>query len=364
MKKKLFSLIMAVAMIASLAVPAFAASPNVTGKGQQSRGVNLDGMMALAEVKVTLPESGKAILNPYKLKVSLSGDSISAVSGDSMDDQILSASHEIKNQTAAPMKVGVKIKVTPSSGLEMSATPCTGQETTKSVFMFAEMLYGGTSQQTDTTAHTKALLKEWTDPAKVNEACYPQIIASGDAEKENANFFTVPEASDAAPNYLYWTLRGNTALAPENRWGETDKVTTVVTFSFTPDVLTYIATTSDSTAGVASVQVGKGISAATTAAAGNLDAALAGTETVDIGGIPQQAVTAASMGTIIRIVAKPALDPTDANSKAGVISTVEVKDLATNTKITTTKVNAGLYYFAAPTPGHNVSVKITGTPAT
>jgi len=340
MKKKLFSLVMAVAMIAALAVPSFASSV-VSGTGSQEGKVPLTGATALPTVKVTIPTSGKVILNPYKMAVADAGNSTEVAASNSIDDQVLSASHEIKNETQAPMKVGISIKATPSTGVELATKACTGKETTKSVFMFAELLYAGTEQKT-----AQNLKDLWAAPADVNDKCYPQIIASTE-EKGNANFFTVPPAASAsAPNYLYWTIRGNAATAPEEKWTAADTVGADVVFTFTPDVLTEISYTSDNTADVAQLQTGKDLDGEA------LTDALKGDFAIR-----------AAMGTVVRIVPEPATDPTSDTSKAGVISAVEVKD-STGAKVTATKVNANLYYFVATAPSNPVTVKITGTART
>lgn len=342
MKKKLFSLIMAMAMIASLGISAFASGggsgsggANVTGTGSRDGTVALTGAMALPSVKVTIPTSGKAILNPYKMKVAKAGDSTDASDADdAIDDQVLSTSYEIKNETLAPMKVGVKITATPSTGVELATKACTGKETTKSVFMFAEMMYTGTQ-----VSDVASLEDKWTAPADVNDKCYPQIIASTE-EKTNASFFTVPAATASAANYLYWTLRGNAATAPDEAWAATDKIDASVVFSFTPDVLTTISFASDSIDNVAVLETGKDN--------GNdvlFDALKDSDDNLR-----------ASMGTIVRIV------PKEGSTSNGVITAVEIKD-STGTKVTATKVNANLYYFTVTPSSNPLTVKISGTAA-
>jgi hypothetical protein len=351
MKKKLFSLIMAVAMIAALTVPSFAGSVTSTsisasGTGSQSGNVNLTGNTALPVVKVTFPNAGYVILNPYKMTVADAGNSTAVASTDTIDDQILSATHQLKNETEAPMKVGIKITGTPSTGVELATKACSGKETTKSVFMFAELLYAGTS--TKTAQDLKAL---WTAPADVNDKCFPQIIASTE-EKENQNFFTVPAAASGSANYLYWTIRGNAATAPAEKWTASDTVGANVVFTFTPDVLTSIDLITNSedntvTDNIGVIELGKDLGD------GTLVTALTDSD----------GNYGAAMGTVVRIVPAPASDPADSTKKAGVISAVEVKD-STGAKVTATKVNANLYYFVATAPSNPVTVKITGTART
>lgn len=337
MKKKLFSLVMAVAMIASLAIPALASdnTQTVTGKGSQSAPVSLAGAMALPAVNVTMPKSGNTILNPYKMQVkntaTINNNDVETDATNFITDQVLSARQVITNKTAAPLNVGIAITATPSDGVVMATAPCTGKETTKSVFMFAEAQYSAANATAPTTTSLT-----WTEPGKVNAKCYPQIVA-GTSEASNANFFVLPAASDTTPNYLVWTLSGNTATAPDGGWASTDKVTTAVTFTFTPTVLVDIEEDADTTANVATLAIGSALGTNDT---DGLTAALTSSNKLQV-----------AQGTIVRVVAED----------GATISTVEVKDSVTSAKVTATKVNAGLYYFV--TPPNGATVKITGTAA-
>jgi hypothetical protein len=281
-----------------------------------------------------MPKTGVTILNPYKMKVkntaTLNNNEVETDSTNFITDQVLSARQVIVNKTLAPLNVGIAITATPTEGVVMATAPCTGKETTKSVFMFAEAQYAGTTNPTVANL-------TWTEPGKVNAKCYPQIVA-GTAEASNANFFVLPAAaSDSAPNYLVWTLSGNTATAPDGGWASTDKVATAVTFTFTPTVLVNIEEDADTTANVATLAIGSALGTNDT---DGLTAALTSSSKLQV-----------AQGTIVRVVAV----------EGATISTVEVKDSVTSAKVTATKVNAGLYYFVAPPNG--ATVKITGTPA-
>jgi len=231
MKKKLFSLFMAVAMVATLAIPAFAAGDP---GGAVDKSLDYASTTKIPHVTVAMPASPKIILNPYGMVVNtsvISGDSV--VSGD-RTDQIISPVLHIKNQTESAMKVGLKATATPSGDAQLSTKPCTGKETTKSAFVMVELA------ETVSTTEPSWIAK-MDDSTTINEKCYPQIIPTAEGKTSAAILSvsqptTIASGDTLASNHIAIKLMGNLAGTPTGGWKETDTVGLKLEFTFTPGV--------------------------------------------------------------------------------------------------------------------------------
>jgi len=304
MKKKLFSMFMAIAMILCLAVPAFADDPPTATTTKTS---NLAGDIVEPTVTVTMPTTtNKLILNPYKLKITTSD----AATGDDAaladaTDQVLSVGLAIKNESTAPVKVGLKAVATGAT-LTFANKPCTGKEATKSVFAFVELLKG-TSDTAPTTG--------WAKPADVNAKVYPQLVFVGGTDGvENAAIETLPAGSTTA-NYLYYKIGGNSAIDPTGGWTSSDTLAVALTFSFTPTVPKAIAFPTD--------------------------------DATTMGALADISNAAAAMGSTVYIAAKD----------GKTLSTVTAQD-ADGANVAVTTVTAGKLY-TIKVPATDVEVSVT-----
>ena len=266
MKKKLLSLMMAVAMIATLAAPAFAnGNNNNAGNGTSTQTYN--GTTALPTVTVTVEGSGNALaFNPYGMSISTkifpsTGSGGSVVSGDSTDQIVVPALY-IKNQTVAPMKFGVKATATVQGNTVLSAKPCTGKETTLNAFVMAEF-----HQDNDLVVPATIWTADWSTTAKItetiNEKFYPQIIPTADG-KTAAALYSIDQATTASggavtPNYLIAKISGNLAGNPTGGWTSADTLKLVLEFTFTPGVANTV--TLSPSGGITLYDAGEGHSA-------------------------------------------------------------------------------------------------------
>jgi hypothetical protein len=233
MKKKLFSLFMAVAMIATLAIPALATPHDYDS-------VDYDGTTEIPTVTVGIMGAHKIALNPYGMEVStsvISGGSIVS-GGVTSTAQIVTPVMYFENSTEAPMKVGVKATATPDAAGKaiLSAKPCTGKETTLSAFLIAEFQQSATIDEPTWTAKWDTT----TDVTEtINEKCYPQIIPTAEG-KTAAAIYSLDRATKSGgsiePNYLMTHVTGNLAGNPTGGWTGNDKVKLVLEFTFTPGV--------------------------------------------------------------------------------------------------------------------------------
>lgn len=104
--KKLASLFLAIAMVLSLGVPAFANEPS-NDKTSNTQTTDFAGETAMYNVDITIAAAGKLIVNPY-------GIAVEAGFEEPVSDQIITAPTFITNNTNVALKASAKIAVTPT----------------------------------------------------------------------------------------------------------------------------------------------------------------------------------------------------------------------------------------------------------
>lgn len=103
---KILSAALAGVMALSLMVPAFAAETEVTMDGlADGATVEVTGTTQTATVKILVPATGEVILNPYELDCTVPG------AASPVQDQIISATQYIVNDSNLPVKVSMMIYV-------------------------------------------------------------------------------------------------------------------------------------------------------------------------------------------------------------------------------------------------------------
>jgi hypothetical protein len=261
MKKKLFSLIMAVAMVASLALQASASNElrvNSSGgigvnNGVYGANTEMPGDTRIAVVKVTMPPervtANKLILNPYQLKLTDSttsgggflgsGDDFLATNGGADAPSVITVPMEIKSESDVPLKVGVTATATPGNQNVKIASDAalTGMETDRSVFLYMEMFKNGaTAPQVDWTAQNAP---EWkSDPEKVDPTIYPQVIAATGSGNKNDAIMAIPAPTGTAvATYVYYKVMGVANSSSSADWTSNDTVNVKLAFTFTPTKL-------------------------------------------------------------------------------------------------------------------------------
>ncbi len=163
-------------------------------------------------IDVTVPESGRIVINPYGLPV----ESDHGVS----TEQIVGETLTITNHSEVPVTVWASAAggVTEQSGVIYASEPPGDDAREKELFLYAEF------QSED---------GEWSGAYQGAEH---QILISGQASvmKEVLTL-------DAGPSHGVFRLFGAASASPEVPWGEEDEISVTFTFTFTaadlPDVI-------------------------------------------------------------------------------------------------------------------------------
>lgn len=249
--RKVLTLVLAAVMVMSLAVPAFAdvaLTPSSAAKETTSMKVN--STTNAPALRLVTPASVDVVLNPYGLTVK-TGDSTTST------DQVVSAAQYIANISDAAVEVKVSASATVAGNAVLATTPISKKSaTTNSVFMLLETAmaaYDKTQADfaaavTEPTWKTVAVdgsgttgLKDFTtvnnyqvvlDKTAKSPKNTIVLAAAADADTTGANpdKATAPHATQGV--YAFHLI-GDAVKEPTVSWAKTDKVTPVITFTFT-----------------------------------------------------------------------------------------------------------------------------------
>lgn len=206
--KKVLSLVLALAMVLALAVPAFAAAANTT---------DFTGTTEAPTISVTVPAAGTFIVNPYKMTVQ-------DAAGADTTDQVVAATQYVTNTSDVPLTVDVTVTgtVEGTAAFATASTQGSRAPTTNSVFLYAEF---GIATKNDGTADPT-----WAD-AYSTTATNQVLVGARAATKKAVAKLAATDGSTA--NYLAYKLAGDAASAPTVAWTAADKAKVSVAFTFT-----------------------------------------------------------------------------------------------------------------------------------
>jgi hypothetical protein len=244
--KKLMSLALAGVMAASLAVPAFADdTPANTTK--------VDGAYQATTIAVTVPGSGKAIINPYGLPVTIySNDDDHTKDVSVKGEQIVMAEPTyISNESGTDLDVSATITTTlGSKNLTLATAAITAKETKKTAFVYFEYASSAlTGAKADVTAEKVAnefgTSATWKDYAASNTnqvvlksgATTKQVVGKLAAAKMDATDPTQFSEYEAGSIGLF-RLTGSCVQEPATAWAADDTFTASIAFTFTPSTTT------------------------------------------------------------------------------------------------------------------------------
>lgn len=204
--KKIVSAAMALAMAASLTVPAFAATDNTT---------DITGTTQAPTIAVTVPATGAVTVNPYKMEVTVNSNQVT--------DQIISAPMYVENSSDVPLVFDVTVTGKKEGNAIFSTTPIgTKVVTTNSVFMYAE--FGAATANDGTGDPTWA--------AAYDSKATNQVAISERSTTKKAVVELAANAS-GAKNYVAFKLAGDASSQPTTAWTAADKVGATIAFTFT-----------------------------------------------------------------------------------------------------------------------------------
>lgn len=297
--KRIASTAMAGVMALSLAVPGLAAEKSTT----------ITGAYKAVTLAVTVPSTGKAIINPYGLPIAL--DETSKVTGQQITT---GAPYMVENRSEVALSVSANVIAAATGDFEFSATDPTGTDKAGHVIFQMFPAAGVTeANATDTAAVAAkfaALPDDSPDPTK--DITLDDTATGGVGEDDiivirgaNAN----GELQDGGA--AFFRLSGTVVQKPATAWAVEDGFTAKIVFTFAPS--TY------------KVEGGSLAADATT-----LNAA-AGTATITLTPPTGVTVTSATWTSSETAAATVAADASDATNKTAIVTRVAA---ATNNPVT------------------------------
>lgn len=243
MKKRILSSVLAVAMAASMAVPAFAEGEDTT----EANTTKIEGTYKDVEIAVVVPPTAEAQINPYGLDIEFVKDTEgTTVSGQ----QIVTMPAAIINKSS--MNLGVSATVTGAlkegSDMKLAATTTkvsgdAAPLTTKTAFVYFQMKVADGLAEANVTADKVAeedlgkAAAAWNDAYNADSDI---VVGTKAASKENIVTLKAATGDDkdevADGGIAMFRLSGDCVVAPKTAWAETDGFNVNVAFTFMPVV--------------------------------------------------------------------------------------------------------------------------------
>jgi len=242
MKKKLLSLVMATAMILSLAVPAFAAGtnywePQTATTDQASQEIIFAAKTFVPTIKLTMPNitTDPMVLNPYKIDYAGTTATINGtvtVNPANYADQVICPVYNIKNETDAKMKVKVATSTT-ATGVTMVSDHVDITESGKKALL--QFVVGKTGvAAANLEANSNGAVYGRLDPYDLANNSVVTLNASTTTATEVATLASAVSGTTTTANYLQFQFSGELSRQPNTAWTASDTVSTTVTFTFSP----------------------------------------------------------------------------------------------------------------------------------
>lgn len=254
LKKRIFSGAMAGVLALSLAVPAFAgaADANTTV---------VDGTLQVADIAVTVPETGKAFINPYGLDIEVpenAADDTNTNKTTISGQQIVSAPMAITNESKMDLTIGASVTGVVKTGSTMTFATATTKgtpdlpendinyvapATSKTAFVYLQAK-ASTAADTDligaeanvTAAKIATAYAAWE--AEDYDSATDVIVSTRAATTEDLVTLRAATVDNAgavtynAGSIGLFRLTGDCPASPRTAWTDTDGFTATIAFTF------------------------------------------------------------------------------------------------------------------------------------
>lgn len=209
--KKILSFAMAGMLATVLMAPSAGAAKNTT---------RINATCRLPEIRVTVPSTGRAYINPLKIPVTIG-------SGEEDSGQIVSVPKSIANNSEVPIIVNVTVTGTVKVGSDMTLASSTTQGTSltsKKAFVYFEMKSAGPDDDLNSISWDSTY-----DPDK-------HVLVRGTKKKEGIiQLAAADENGDAVDGGVgAFHFAGDAVENPKSSWNKRDGVNVEVAFTFTP----------------------------------------------------------------------------------------------------------------------------------
>lgn len=276
--KKVLSVVLALAMVLALAVPAFATdNTSLADIGKAATGASTDmkGETKVPTIDIVVPKNASIIVNPYQISVTPTG-------GTATQDTVISPVYYITNKSDIKLDVGMTVTGKAGSGVSFADAAPTSSETANAVYLKFEA--APTATQAEPT---------WASATGVQS-----VKVTKTAQKlEGATGIKMDAASTSTPNYIAYHVSGSAATAPTKPWTTAMTAGVTVAFTFKPIANTVGGGGGGGASVPADVTIAMSKTTETTKAANDTDTLTVTLSGANAGGVTIQSVTWVSSDT-------------------------------------------------------------------
>lgn len=223
-KKRIASAALAGALALSMAAPAFASSNSViTGNYKEVR------------LAVTVPTTGKAVINPYGLPIALSEKY--SISGQGISN---AAPLTVQNRSAVPLKVNASITSAKTGNFAFETNTAIADNETGNKGLVKFEMFPAPALTETTLENEDVLIGGFAalDSANALPAGGVQLMGVAGTPDAATNILTLREGSAdgslQAGGAAYFRLTGEAVKAPTTPWAADDGFTATIAFTFEP----------------------------------------------------------------------------------------------------------------------------------
>jgi hypothetical protein len=245
LNKKLMSLVLAGAMVASLAVPAFAATSD-DGGSTDNRTTNVTATYQDVSIAVWVPTTATVYVNPYALPVEIGKDADdNAIKAE--NQQIVTKPLVIKNQSEVALDINVSYTSAVKGNFTFATAAIDDTNTKNAGFVYLDVqqatsLTGADADVTDAaiaTAWKDVTWDEYSSTAK-NEVLLKATTTA--VSQTGVGTLAKPTLDDAgafseyaAGSIAFVGITGSCVTSPKTAWTTKDGFTVKLAFTFTPN---------------------------------------------------------------------------------------------------------------------------------
>lgn len=243
--KKVLSLVLALAMVLTLAAPAFASSgTTISGADKLATGasVKVAGETNVGVVKVTIPSAGTMVLNPYGLKYSAT---VNGVDLTDKQDQVIYPTQYIASNSTAALDVTASVTGVVAGNAKLVAAAfdpvgehADGVKAPNNLFLVmqtADVAAADTPTEPTWTALTTT--EDLTDAAYVGDTngyVHKLVVSTRGVATKVGKLAASADTTGTANTYVAFRFTGLAEKNPDTPWTAADKVTATIAFTFAP----------------------------------------------------------------------------------------------------------------------------------
>jgi hypothetical protein len=242
LNKKLTSLVLAGAMAASLAVPAFAATEV---DPLTNRTTNVTAAYQDVTIAVWVPSDATVYVNPYGLPVAIGKDSNDK--DVKVDGQIVSKPLVLKNQSDVALDINISYTSAVKGSFTFATTAPTDSDTKNAGFVYLDVRQATSLTGEDSAVTDAAIAEAWKEVTwdeysadaknelllKATTTAVPktgmETLAAATMDDDTGEF-----KEYAAGSIAFVGITGSCVTSPKTAWTTKDGFTVKLAFTFTP----------------------------------------------------------------------------------------------------------------------------------